>query len=69
MKWTTHPLDGGVDRDRDVLAEAGSETGAEPGLIVVPRIAERGLLGARVHALVGDPAVGMISSFNQLLPL
>ena len=55
----SYPFDGSIDWDRNILTESGSETRAQPRLVVVPAIAERRLLRAvaRVHALVGDPEI------------
>ena len=56
------PFDGSIDWDRNILTESGSETRAQPRLVVVPAIAERRLLRAvaRVHALVRDPVDDII---------
>ena len=53
----THPLDGRVHRHGNVLSEPGPEAGAQPRLVVVPGVAEGHFVGARVHALVGDPDI------------
>lgn len=58
----SYPFDGSIDWDRNILTESGSETRAQPRLVVVPAIAERRLLRAvaRVHALVRNPVDDII---------
>ena len=58
----SYPFDGSIDWDRNILTESGSETRAQPRLVVVPAIAERRLLRAvaRVHALVRNPVEDII---------
>ena len=58
----SYPFDGSIDWDRNILTESGSETRAQPRLVVVPAIAEHCLLRAvaRVHALVRNPVEDII---------